>query len=77
MRCGINTEKCEFASNMKDRPNSRCLKYDDAANCPKCLKARKKQSRHSKQAFIKNCLENYDFGNKKVQAYLKRKNDTK
>jgi hypothetical protein len=72
MRCSINPEKCEFASNMKDRPSSRCLKYDDAANCPKCLKARKKQSKHSKQAFIKSCLENYDFDNKKVQAYLKK-----
>lgn len=71
MRCSINPEKCEFASNMKDRPNSRCLKYDDAALCPKCLRVRKKQSKKGKLNFIKTCLENYDLGNKKVQAYLK------
>ena len=53
MRCSINPEKCEFASNMKDRPNSRCLKYDDAALCPKCLKARKNQSRKAKIKDIK------------------------
>lgn len=72
MRCGINPEKCEFASNMKDRPNSRCLKYEDAAYCPKCLRQRRRQSKHSKQKFIKECLMNYDFDNKKVKAYLKR-----
>lgn len=69
MRCSINPEKCEFASNMKDRPNSRCLKYDDAALCPKCLKARKNQSRKAKIKDIKNKINDYDF-TPKVMAYL-------
>ena len=72
MRCSINPEKCQYASNMKDRPNSRCLKFDDAAECPKCLSFRKKQSKHDRVKAIKEAINNYDFGSKKVQAYLNK-----
>lgn len=76
MRCSIDEEKCKFTSNMKDRPNSRCLKYDDAADCPMWCKARKKQSRKSKIKDIKEKISNYDF-TPKVIAYLNRENNKK
>lgn len=75
MRCSINPEKCEFASNMKDRPMSRCLKYDDAILCSKCQKDKKNKSKKAKLRDIKEKINNYDFTNKKVQQYLKRKEE--
>ena len=69
MRCSINPGKCEFASNMKDRPNSRCLKYVDAADCSIWCRARKNQSRKGKLKDIKEKISNYDFTSK-VMEYL-------
>ena len=73
-RCGI--DECEFASNMKDRPMSRCLKYDDASECTKWCKKLKERKRKARLKAIKENFNNYNF-TPKVMAWLKRKKEMK